>query len=226
MRGEIQHVARSTAARLEAEGLNRVDQMVGAFGPAMTVFSRYASVRTDTGEPVSVADAIQEAADGVAAWRVEQLAKRGLQGVDNESRFVLLCWDVLAAHEFRFNEAMLLGRSVGMDVAQLKAAGLVNAQGDKVKMLDQPLALTTYHVLVSKSHPNARTILYYVNASLEKLREKGEYDRIIERHLARFWEAQAAPSAAIGTTPAAGKAAPTKQPAEGPSALAGTPKTK
>ena len=113
-------------------------------------------------------------------------------------------------------EAELAGR------ASIVSLGL----GDKVRMLDQPLALTTYHVLVSKSHPHARTILYYVNSSLEKLREKGEYDRIIERHLARFWEAQATPSAVIGTTPAGGKAAPppTKQPDEGPSALAGNPK--
>ena len=59
--------------------------------------------------------------------------------------------------------------------------------GDKVRMLDQPIALTTYHVLVSKSHPHARTILYYVNNSLEKLRESGEYDRIVARHLDRFW---------------------------------------
>jgi polar amino acid transport system substrate-binding protein len=114
-------------------------------------------------------------------------------------------------------EAELAGR------ASIASLGL----GEKVRMLDQPLALTTYHVLVSKSHPNARTILYYVNSSLEKLREKGEYDRIIERHLQRFWDAQAAPSAAIGTTPAGGKApAPTKQPADGPSALADNPKTK
>jgi polar amino acid transport system substrate-binding protein len=107
-------------------------------------------------------------------------------------------------------EAELAGR------ASIVSLGL----GDKVRMIDQPLALTTYHVLVSKAHPNARTILYYVNSSLEKLRERGEYDRIIERHLARFWEAQAAPSAAIGTTPAAGKAAPAPvhQP-DGPSAL-------
>jgi polar amino acid transport system substrate-binding protein len=114
-------------------------------------------------------------------------------------------------------EAELAGR------ASIVSLGL----GDKMRMLDQPLALTTYHVLVSKSHPHARTILYYVNSSLEKLREKGEYDRIIERHLARFWEAQATPSAAIGTTPAGGKAAPppTKQPGDGPSAVAGNPKT-
>jgi polar amino acid transport system substrate-binding protein len=90
-------------------------------------------------------------------------------------------------------EAELAGR------ASIVSLGL----GDKVRMIDQPLALTTYHVLISKSHPHARTILYYVNSSLEKLREKGEYDRIIERHLARFWEAQTVPSAGIGVIPAA-----------------------
>ena len=70
-------------------------------------------------------------------------------------------------------EAELAGR------ASIVSLGL----GDKVRMIDQPLAFTTYHVLVSKTHPHARTILYYVNSSLEKLRERGEYDRIIERHL-------------------------------------------
>ncbi len=135
LRAEIRAVAQSTAARLQAEGLNKVDQFVGAFGPAMTVFTRYAEVRTDTGETVDVLEAIQEAANAVAVWRVEQLAARGLVGVDAESRFVLLCWDVLGAAEFRFNEAMLLGRAVGMDVVQLKAAGLVAASGDKVKLL-------------------------------------------------------------------------------------------
>ena len=70
----------------------------------------------------------------MADWRVEQLAKRSLEGVDAESRFVLLCWDVLGAAEFRFNEAMLLGRSVGMDVSALIDAGLVSKSSDKVKL--------------------------------------------------------------------------------------------
>ena len=75
--------------------------------------------------------------------------------------------------------------------------------GDKVRMIEQPVALTTYHVLVSKSHPHARTIIYYVNSSLEKLRDSGEYDRIVERHLTRFWEAQGKPHPVISVTPAA-----------------------
>jgi polar amino acid transport system substrate-binding protein len=75
---------------------------------------------------------------------------------------------------------------------------------DKVRMLDQPVALTPLHVVVSKSHPHARTILYYMNTALAKLRDSGEYDMIVERHLDRFWEAQqaSAPSPAIGMTPA------------------------
>jgi polar amino acid transport system substrate-binding protein len=93
-------------------------------------------------------------------------------------------------------EAELAGR------ASMASLGL----GDKVSMIDQPIALTTYHALISKSHPHARTILYYVNSSLEKLRDSGEYDRIVERHLARFWEAQGAPNPAISLTPAASSA--------------------
>ena len=91
-------------------------------------------------------------------------------------------------------EAELVGRT------SIALLGL----GDKVRIIDQPLALTTLHVLISKAHPHSRTILYYMNSSLAKLRDSGEYDRIIERHLARFWEAQTgAPNAALGAIPAA-----------------------
>ena len=135
MQAAIKKAARDTAARLKGEGLNPVDQLVGAFGPAMQVFTQYDEVRLDTGERVSVSEAIQAAANEVAKWRVEQLASRGLEGVDAESRFYLLCWDVLRAEEFRFNEAMLLGRSMGMDVTRLNDTGLIEKTGDKVKML-------------------------------------------------------------------------------------------
>jgi polar amino acid transport system substrate-binding protein len=86
-----------------------------------------------------------------------------------------------------------------------RAAMISLGLGDKIRMLDQPVALTPLHVVVSKSHPHARTILYYVNTALAKLRDSGEYDMIVERHLDRFWEAQqatSAPSPTIGLTPA------------------------
>ena len=100
-------------------------------------------------------------------------------------------------------EAELVGRT------SIALLGL----GDKVRIIDQPLALTTLHVLISKAHPHSRTILYYMNSSLAKLRDSGEYDRIIERHLARFWEAQTgAPNAALGAIPAAQPRASTISP--------------
>jgi polar amino acid transport system substrate-binding protein len=114
-------------------------------------------------------------------------------------------------------ESELAGR------ASITSLGL----GDKVRMIEQPVALTTYHVLVSKSHPHARTILYYVNSSLEKLRESGECDRIVERHLARFWEAQGIPNPAISVTPAASPAPATARREGAPApAPAGAPKAR
>jgi hypothetical protein len=47
----------------------------------------------------------------------------------------LLCWDVLGAGEFRFNEAKLLGHAVNMDVDRLAVAGLVSKTGDKIQIL-------------------------------------------------------------------------------------------
>jgi adenine-specific DNA methylase len=135
LRREIVTTARAAAERLEAQGLNPVDQLVGSFGPAMGVFSRYNQVRTDTGDNVPVGAALDLASDAVTAWRVDQLAARGIEGVEPEGRFVLMCWDVLGAGEFRFNEAKLLGHAVGMNVDELVAAGLVSKEGEKIKML-------------------------------------------------------------------------------------------
>jgi adenine-specific DNA methylase len=132
---EIRERARACAGRLQSQGLNRVDQLVGSFGPAIEVYSQYDDVKTDTGQPVGVSRAIDEASDAVSQWCIDQLAARGLDGVEPEGRFALLCWDVLGASEFRFNEAMLLGHAVGMDVDDLIGAGLVKKQGDKVWIL-------------------------------------------------------------------------------------------
>jgi len=137
MREEIRQAARRSAERLKGEGLNPVDQLVGSFGPAIEVYSRYDEVRTDTGDPVGVEKAIDEASDAVSRWRIEQLAARGLEGVEPEGQFYLLCWDVLGAAQFRYNEAHLLGKAVGMDVDTLIAAGLVSKHDKGGKSIGQ-----------------------------------------------------------------------------------------
>jgi adenine-specific DNA methylase len=135
MKAEIRQKARATAERLKKDGLNPVDQLVGSFGPAMEVYSRHDQVKTDTGREIGVSAAIDEASDAVSQWRIEQLAERGLDGVEAEGKFALLCWDVLGAAEFRYNEATLLGKAVGMDVDTLIAAGLVTKSGDKINIV-------------------------------------------------------------------------------------------
>jgi Adenine-specific DNA methylase containing a Zn-ribbon len=135
MQARIRAVAEAAANRLLSEGLNPVDQLIGSFGPAMEVFSAYDAVRTDTGDAVSVGAAIDIAADAVAGWRIRKLAAGGLQGVEPEAQFALLCWDTLGAAEFRFNEAKLLGHAVGMDVSSLELAGLIAVKADKVNIL-------------------------------------------------------------------------------------------
>ncbi|MFI5379494.1 MAG: hypothetical protein ACHRHE_09370 [Tepidisphaerales bacterium] len=95
MKQEIRHRARKSAERLMNEGLNPVDQLVGSFGPAMEVYSQYDEVRTDTGQPVGVDRAIDEASDAVSQWRIDLHAERGLEGVESKASLSCsagTCW--------------------------------------------------------------------------------------------------------------------------------------
>jgi polar amino acid transport system substrate-binding protein len=92
----------------------------------------------------------------------------------------------------------------GVVEAELAARASLNTLGmaDRVQLIEPPLALTSLHVVISKSHPQARTILHYINTALAKLRDSGEYERIVVRHLVRFWGAltEAADTAGGGTS--------------------------
>ena len=74
------------------------------------------------------------------------------------------------------------------DLAGMAAVSALSL-GDKVKSLPRPVAVVTLHVIVPKTHPQASLILYYLNTSLAKLHENGDYDRITDSHLSQFWAA-------------------------------------
>jgi polar amino acid transport system substrate-binding protein len=76
--------------------------------------------------------------------------------------------------------------------ADLTGKSIIAALGltDRVKALQRPLAIGTLHVIVPKTHPHASTLLYYINTAAARLRESGEYDKIVETQLARFWNTQ------------------------------------
>ena len=129
--------AAAKAEELEKLGMNPVDQLVGAFGPAMEVFSTYREVRTLTGEPVTVGKAIDMASEAVSRWRLSKLTQRAsdLERVEAEGKFYLLSWDVLQAAEFRYNEGNMLGKALGLDVDDMAKIGLIKKKGDNLTTL-------------------------------------------------------------------------------------------
>ena len=58
----------------------------------------------------------------------------------------------------------------------------------RVVPLDQALSRESLHVIISKTHWRGTTHLYRINAGLAELRENGQYDEIVSRHLDLFWE--------------------------------------
>jgi uncharacterized membrane protein len=81
-------------------------------------------------------------------------------------------------------------------IAELTGMAVAAAVGmsDRVHPASRPVNIETMHVIIAKTHPNARTVLYYVNSSLARLRETGAYDAITAKHLEQFWGAATAPS--------------------------------
>lgn len=59
---------------------------------------------------------------------------------------------------------------------------------EQVTALDKPLAQHTLHVAVPKVHWRATTLIYRINAGLRALRETGEYDRVVGRHMTLLWD--------------------------------------
>ena len=103
---------------------------------------------------------------------------------------------------FRLLDSATVDGVIATEMQGLSTAASVGLR-DRVRGINEPLGLDTLHVVVSKTHPFARTMLYYVNAGLKRVRETGEFERIVERHLQRFWTAQEAiPNATIADAPA------------------------
>jgi polar amino acid transport system substrate-binding protein len=77
------------------------------------------------------------------------------------------------------------------------AVALVDFQGkqmlaemgaqDEVIVLPQPLAILGEHIVVHKTHPDAEYMLATVNDGLRAIRANGDYQDIVERHLARIY---------------------------------------
>ncbi|MGI9413395.1 MAG: hypothetical protein ACR2PM_06995 [Hyphomicrobiales bacterium] len=63
---------------------------------------------------------------------------------------------------------------------------------DRITVIERPISLEGLHVIVSKTHPRARTFLHYVNSAVQRLRETGDYRKIVDEHLSKFWGSEEA----------------------------------
>jgi len=48
--------------------------------------------------------------------------------------------------------------------------------------LAAPVKQQTYHAIVAKSHPRARTFVYFINSAMDKLHQSGGYAGILSKH--------------------------------------------
>ncbi|MEO1650706.1 MAG: transporter substrate-binding domain-containing protein [Pseudomonadota bacterium] len=121
--------------------------------------------------------------------------------------------------------------SVAADELTARSSIAMVGLQDQVEPLNVPLSFSTLHVVVTRTHPHARTILYYTNEALRRLKATREYDQIVDKHLSNFWSSlKRPPSAAFANQPAAsnaprassavesGSASPSSSPDAAPSA--------
>ena len=89
------------------------------------------------------------------------------------------CFDMLLAGEV---DAVALNEFTGRST--------INSMGieDRIDIIDtRPLSIEGLHVLVARSHPEAGTLIAEVNDGLDMLKQAGEYQAIVDRHLSEFW---------------------------------------
>ena len=106
-----------------------VDLAQAAIGPGMEVYSRYSSVETISGEPVTVKEALAEINQAIAEYHQQQTGE-----LDEATRF---CLDWLEEHEYSegaYGDAEVLSQAKNVSVDALAAAGLLRSRRGRVKL--------------------------------------------------------------------------------------------
>lgn len=83
-----------------------------------------------------------------------------------------------------------------------QAVAATTGMADRVHAASRPLHIETMHAIIAKTHPSARTMLYYINSSLRRLKDTGAYDAIVAKHLEQFWNSAGGSAGQAPATPA------------------------
>jgi polar amino acid transport system substrate-binding protein len=131
-------------------------------------------------------------------WSTFDLDKDGRNWVKDGK--VTLMQPQRAEDCFRLLDEGTVDAAVIAELTGLAVAGAMG-MGDRVHAASRPINIETMHVIIAKTHPNSRTVLYYVNNSLARLKETGAYDAITAKHLEQFWGATAAAASQASPQP-------------------------
>ena len=121
--GEVRRVARESAERFRAEGIEGVDLYISTFGPVLSVISRQwpvltSEVNPETGEPRQLRpeEALNLARREVAEMRLRGMLSGRKVEFDPVTDWYLLAWDSFRAVEFPYDDARKLAFALGIDL--------------------------------------------------------------------------------------------------------------
>ena len=155
-------VAEAVRTRVESfqhAGITGVDLYLASFGPALEEFSRHWPLKRgtpreipeerrrrrqlalleDDWDPYAVTpeDALDAARREVKRWRLEQLTHmKANADLDAATAFFVLAWDAFKAPIFSYDEALRLGRAVGIDLDHDIVGRLAEKNGSDIVLWD------------------------------------------------------------------------------------------
>lgn len=135
--GEIRQTARAKAMEFQEKGMRGVDLYISTFGPVLQILSRNWPVKDSSGELLRPDEALNVAREEVTDHRFRKILTGKATRFDRPTEFVILAWDIYQAAQIRYDEALKLARSVGIDIdGELKSRmALLGKSGNYVKML-------------------------------------------------------------------------------------------
>ena len=153
---KVAEAVRLRISEFQEAGIGGVDLYLASFGPALQKFSEHWPLRRGTPRPqpevrkrrrqaemfeeewdpyeVTPEDALDAARREVKRWRLQQLTHmKARTDLDPLTSFYVLAWDAFKAPRFDYDEALRLGRAVGVDlekdiighVAEKKASEII-----------------------------------------------------------------------------------------------------
>ncbi len=155
----ISNAVRTRVQEFQAAGIAGVDLYLASFGPALEEFSRHWPLKRGTPREIpeerrrrrqqvlfevewdpyaaTPEDALDVARREVKRWRLEQLTHlKANADLDPATAFFVLAWDAFKAPKFSYDEALRLGRAVGVDLDKDVVGRLAEKQSSDILLWD------------------------------------------------------------------------------------------